>query len=268
MDLTKETQEELDNSRELENIKRVEAALFISGKFLSLQELVALTDLNPILLEHSLSQLVDKYNAESAIEVVNKGEFWKMDVRNEFRDIVNKLATGNNEFTKAEQETLAIIAYKHPITQSKIIQIRGNKAYEHIRKFVDIGLVNPKRKGRTYELALSDDFYDYFSVKEKEKIIKSEENEPFNEKVPNKPFNEKVSKMNLLEKGSQNEEEEKEDGVEDKPFNEKVVENKNSHTSDSDESKVSKINLLEKGFQNEEEEKEEGVEIDEKYLES
>ena len=202
MELTKETQEELDNSRELENIKRVEAALFISGKFLSLQELVALTDLNPILLEHSLSQLVDKYNAESAIEVVNKGEFWKMDVRNEFRDIVNKLATGNNEFTKAEQETLAIIAYKHPITQSKIIQIRGNKAYEHIRKFVDIGLVNPKRKGRTYELALSDDFYDYFSVKEKEKIIKSEENEPFNEKVSKNEEDENEP----LEKGSRNEE--------------------------------------------------------------
>ena len=171
MDLTKKTQEELDNSRELENTKRVEAALFISAKFLSLQELVALTDLNPILLEHSLSQLVDKYGEESSIEVIKKGEFWKMDVKNEFRDIVNKLATGNNEFTKAEQETLAIIAYKQPITQSKIIHIRGNKAYDHIRKFTELGLVKTKRHGRTYDLSLSDEFYDYFSVKEKEKAF-------------------------------------------------------------------------------------------------
>ena len=171
MDLTKKTQEELDNSRELENMKRVEAALFISAKFLSLQELVALTDLNPILLEHSLSQLVDKYGEESSIEVIKKGEFWKMDVKNEFRDIVNKLATGNNEFTKAEQETLAIIAYKQPITQSKIIHIRGNKAYDHIRKFTELGLVKTKRHGRTYDLSLSDEFYDYFSVKEKEKAF-------------------------------------------------------------------------------------------------
>ena len=171
MDLTKKTQEELDNSRELENMKRVEAALFISAKFLSLQELVALTDLNPILLEHSLSQLVDKYGEESSIEVIKKGDFWKMDVKNEFRDIVNKLATGNNEFTKAEQETLAIIAYKQPITQSKIIHIRGNKAYDHIRKFTELGLVKTKRHGRTYDLSLSDEFYDYFSVKEKEKAF-------------------------------------------------------------------------------------------------
>src|SRR3989344_9644981 len=176
MDLTKETQEELDNSRELENMKRVEAALFISAKFLSLQELVALTDLNPILLEHSLSQLVDKYGEESSIEVIKKGDFWKMDVKNEFRDIVNKLATGNNEFTKAEQETLAIIAYKQPITQSKIIHIRGNKAYDHVKRFVELGLVKNKRTGRTYDLSLSNDFYDYFNVKDRN-TFKSEKPE-------------------------------------------------------------------------------------------
>ncbi|MEM3113276.1 MAG: SMC-Scp complex subunit ScpB [Candidatus Pacearchaeota archaeon] len=180
MDLTKETQEEIDNLRELENMKRVEAALFISAKFLSVQELVALTDLNPILLERSLLQLADKYGDDSAIEVIKKGDLWKMDVKNEYRDIVNRLATGNDEFTKAEQETLAIIAYKQPITQSKIIHIRGNKAYDHIKKFIDLGLVVSKRKGRTYELSLSNDFYDYFSIKEKEKIFKS--NEENNEK--------------------------------------------------------------------------------------
>src|SRR3989344_5944396 len=239
MDLTKETQEELDNSRELENMKRVEAALFISAKFLSLQELVALTDLNPILLEHSLSQLVDKYGEESSIEVIKKGDFWKMDVKNEFRDIVNKLATGNNEFTKAEQETLAIIAYKQPITQSKIIHIRGNKAYEHIRKFTELGLVKTKRHGRTYDLSLSYEFYDYFSVKEKS--FKKPENK--DEIEENKPFNEKVVENNNSHTSDSDESKVSKNTfvkVTKQPFNEKVVENNNSHTSDSDESKVSK----------------------------
>ena len=199
MDLTKETQEELDNSRELENMKRVEAALFISAKFLSLQELVALTDLNPILLEHSLSQLVDKYGEESSIEVIKKGDFWKMDVKNEFRDIVNKLATGNNEFTKAEQETLAIIAYKQPITQSKIIHIRGNKAYDHIRKFTELGLVKTKRHGRTYDLSLSDEFYDYFSVKEKEKAFIRDKVEEKKDKIVEEKEEESGNNEKLLE---------------------------------------------------------------------
>jgi len=162
--LTKETQTEIDDSRELENLRKVEAALFVAGKFLSKQELVALTDINPILLNKSLGELQEKYKERSAIEIVNKGDLWKMDVSNDYRGIVNKLASGSEEFTRAEQETLAIIAHKQPITQAKIIQIRGNKAYDHIKKFVDVGLISSKKSGRTKELNLSDEFYDYFNV--------------------------------------------------------------------------------------------------------
>lgn len=172
--LTKETLNELDNARDLENMKKVEAALFVAGKFLSTQELVSLTDLNPILLSQILDKLFEKYNNESAIEIVNKGELWKMDVKAEYREIVNRLASGSNEFSKAEQETLAIIAYKQPITQSKIIKVRGNKAYDHVKKFVELGLVKSKKSGRTKELSLSNDFYDYFSLKDKDLAINTE----------------------------------------------------------------------------------------------
>lgn len=162
--VTKETLDEIDSSRDIENTKRVEAALFIAGKFLSKQELVALADLNPILLDQALNKLIDKHNESSAMEIINKGDLWKMDVRKEYLDVVNRLATGNTEFTKAEQETLASIAHKNPITQSKIIHMRGNKAYEHIKKFLELGLIRSKKAGRTKELSLSDEFYDYFNV--------------------------------------------------------------------------------------------------------
>jgi segregation and condensation protein B len=58
---------------------------------------------------------------------------------------------------------LGIIAYKQPIKQSVIIKIRGNKAYEHIKTFLDMGLIKKKKAGHTEELSLSDDFYDYFT---------------------------------------------------------------------------------------------------------
>ena len=177
--MTKETQKELDDAREEENLKRVEAALFISGRFISVQELVALTDLNPILLNQSLQNLTEKYNEASAIQVVSKGDLWKMDVHSNYRDIVNRLATGNEEFTKAEQETLAIIAYKQPITQSKIVHIRGNKAYDHIKKFSELKLITSKKLGRTKELSLSNDFYDYFSVKDQD-LEPENDSESFN----------------------------------------------------------------------------------------
>ena len=163
MDLSNESIEEIDDAKDMENLRKVEATLFIAGKFLSLKELVALTDINPIFLRKTLQDLSYKYK-DSGIEIVNKEELWKMDVAKEYVGIVNKLATGNAEFTKAEQETLAIIAYKQPIKQSIVIKIRGNKAYDHIKNFVSMGLLNKKRTGHTSELSLKDEFYDYFNL--------------------------------------------------------------------------------------------------------
>jgi len=141
----------------------VEAALFIAGRWMSIQELVALTDVNPILLKKILEDLEDKYR-DSGIVVENQNNLWKMDVSRQYIGMVNKLATGSTEFSKAEQETLAIIAYKQPIKQSVVIKIRGNKAYEHIKKFHEMGLVIKKKMGHTAELTLSDNFHDYFHL--------------------------------------------------------------------------------------------------------
>lgn len=164
------TIKEIDEAKEREDLKTLEAVFFISGRFLSMQELISLSDLNPIIIGDLIERLKDKYNKEdSALEIVEKGGMWKMDVRQEYAPIINKFATGNAEFTKAEQETLAIIAYKHPIKQSVIIKIRGNKAYDHIKKFADLGLIKKKKAGHTHELGLTEDFYDYFSISESER---------------------------------------------------------------------------------------------------
>ena len=167
MPTTSETIEEIDSAKQRENLKKLEAIFFVSGKFLTMPELISFTDLNPIILRDLIDRLKDKYSKEdSAIEIIEKNSMWKMDVRQEYLHLINKLAGGRSEFTKAEQETLAIIAFKQPIKQSVIIKIRGNKAYEHIKKFSDLELIRKKKLGHTHELNLSDDFYDYFSVAE------------------------------------------------------------------------------------------------------
>ena len=162
-----EVREEIENTREIENLKKIEAALFIAGRWLNMQDLVMLTDINPILIRQLIEKLTEKYSNNSAIEILSKENMWKMDVREEYANMVNKLATGSSEFTKAEQETLAVIAYKNPVKQSVIVKIRGNKAYDHIKKFISLGLIKSKKIGHTLELQLSEDFYDYFHVGEK-----------------------------------------------------------------------------------------------------
>ena len=157
---------------EKEDLKKLEAVFFITGKFLNMQELISFSDLNPIMIEELIKKLKEKYNRDdSAIEIVERNGLWKMDVKQEYSGIINKLATGSSEFSKAEQETLAIIAFKQPIKQSVVVKIRGNKAYEHIRKFFDLGLIKKKKMGHTNELTLSNDFYDYFNIKNSEKRI-------------------------------------------------------------------------------------------------
>ena len=161
------TIEEIDESKEKEDLKKLEAVFFVSGRYLTMQELISFTDLSPIIIQELIEKLQERYAREdSAIEIVKKNELWKMDVKPDYSDVINRLATGSSEFSSAEKETLAIIAYKQPIKQSVIIKIRGNKAYDHIKKFVELGLLRKKKLGHTNELTLADEFYDYFNVQE------------------------------------------------------------------------------------------------------
>jgi len=170
MEFTAESQKEIDESDEIKSLNKIEAALFVSARYLSIKELVELTDINPLLLKELLQKLRVKYQGEdSSLEILNKEELWKMDIKQEYFYLINKLATGNVEFTKAEQETLAIIAYKQPVKQSVIINIRGNKAYDHIKNFLSTGLLRSKRMGHTLELSLTEGFFDYFHLEKKDK---------------------------------------------------------------------------------------------------
>jgi len=104
--ISESTAKELDlifEEREKNSIEKVEAALFISGRFLSMNELIMLTDVNPVMLNGILNNLEKKYS-NGVIRLINRSESWKMDVAPEYHYMINKLATGNAEFTKAEQD--------------------------------------------------------------------------------------------------------------------------------------------------------------------
>jgi len=195
-EISAKTLDEIDQAKEKEDLKKLEAVFFVSGRWLNMQELISFSDLNPIIIRELIERLKEKYDErDSAIEILEKSEMWKMDVRQEFSEIINKLATGSAEFTKAEQETLAIIAFKQPIKQSVITKIRGNKSYDHVKKFSDLGLIKKKKEGHTHILTLSDDFYDYFSVKNpetNENVLKQLEEEI------------KIAEEELKEEGEEN----------------------------------------------------------------
>jgi len=72
--ITEKTAEQLDNvfdEKEKENLEKVEAALFVAGKYLDLQDLIMLTDINPIMLKEILRKLEKKYS-EGALVLITK----------------------------------------------------------------------------------------------------------------------------------------------------------------------------------------------------
>ena len=163
--ISKATQNELDSARQKKDMNVIEAILFVSGRFLGMKDLVMLSDKNPIVIREILEKLQELYNEkESSLQIIEKNEMWKMDVKPEFSHLTTKLATGNSEFSKAEQGTLALIAFKQPMKQSIVIKIRGNKAYDHIKRFSELGFIKKKKQGHTWELSLSEEFYDYFNM--------------------------------------------------------------------------------------------------------
>ncbi len=75
---------------------------------------------------------------------------------------------GKGEFSQAELKTLAMIAYYAPARQSDIVRIRGNRAYEHIRKLENRKLIRTEQSGSTKVIYLTREFYDYFG----EEVVK------------------------------------------------------------------------------------------------
>jgi len=74
--VSSKTLEEIDESREKEDLKRLEAVFFVSGRFLNMRELISLSDLNPIIINKLIDKLKDKYEKqESAMEIVEKKWF-------------------------------------------------------------------------------------------------------------------------------------------------------------------------------------------------
>lgn len=146
---------------------QVEALLFSSGRKMPLAELhvhVAQTTKEELL--DALLALQKDYTARnSSLMLVQEGDLWKLTVHEKYMDMVRKI-NPHTELTKTVMETLAVVAWKQPITQSEVIRIRTNKAYEHIDELEKMGFVIKEKYGRTFLLKLTQKFFDYFDLRD------------------------------------------------------------------------------------------------------
>ena len=100
--------------------KTIEAVLFAAARRLSLEELARLcksteAEINAILLEWKQ----ELETSDRPTMLVQDGDTWKLTVREKFISVVRKVVT-QTEVSKSVLETLAVVAYKAPVIQSKV----------------------------------------------------------------------------------------------------------------------------------------------------
>ena len=60
--------------------------------------------------------------------------------------------------------TLSYIAYRQPVSQKRVVDVRGQHAYGHVKLLKDMGLIAAERSGRSMALKTTDYFADYFGL--------------------------------------------------------------------------------------------------------
>ena len=146
---------------------KIEAILFTTGKFMSLQEIADFCEIGSMgMIKELIEELKKDYESkDGSLAVFEDGGKYKLSIKKQYNYLTIKLLDVT-EMDKPTQETLAVIAYKQPAIQSDVIKIRGNKAYDHVSALKELKFITSDKYGRTRLIKLTQKFFDYFDLVE------------------------------------------------------------------------------------------------------
>lgn len=155
------------------NIKSViESMLFVSGEPLSLRELSNNLEIKDKVIEEVIKEMMNEYEEKSrGIKLISIDGACQLVTKSENSDYIQKLLKKNKKhsLSQASIESLAIIAYKQPITRIDIDEIRGVKSESAIQKLVERGLIKDIGRlevpGRPILYGTTDEFLRQFGLK-------------------------------------------------------------------------------------------------------
>ncbi|WP_084080277.1 SMC-Scp complex subunit ScpB [Flavisolibacter ginsengisoli] len=173
-------------------IPHIEALIFASDKPLTPAEITDLVNqafgfmedkIEVEQVDASLEGIVEKYNSEFyPFEVRQSGGGWQFLTKKDYHKTVAQL--NGEKFLKrlsaAALETLAIVAYKQPVTKGEIEAIRGVSSDYAVQKLLEKELIvitgrNEKLPGHPLVYATSKNFMDYFGINSPEDLPKIKE---------------------------------------------------------------------------------------------
>ena len=161
-----ESSDDLKQKRLSGELALVEAGLYVAGRPLDLKTLANLSGTRSKRKVRKLAQaLVENYaNRDTALEVLElEGERFVMQLKAEYTAKVRKLAT-KPLLSSGPLKTLSYIAFRQPISQPQVINVRGHHAYGHLRQLEEMELIVREGVGRKKMIRTTEFFADFFGL--------------------------------------------------------------------------------------------------------
>jgi segregation and condensation protein B len=152
----------------------IESLLFAAGdEGLTIKQISEVLEMETIVAVDILSKLVSEYNENQkrGIMIVQLAETYQLVTKKEYSPFLKKLveSPNNTALSQAALETLAIIAYKQPITRIEIEEIRGVKTDRPLQTLTAKALIKEMGRvegpGRAYLYGTTKEFLDYFGLR-------------------------------------------------------------------------------------------------------
>jgi len=162
----------------------VEALLFAAGEPIKVNDIANALEIDAKTTRTLIDNLACKYNSgKRGITIVEVNGSFQMCTNPRYYDYVKKALhnTRKRPLTPALLETLAIIAYKQPITKSQIEHIRGVNADHTVNKLVEYALVGEHGRadtpGRPVLFVTTGEFLKHFGITNLSQLPALEDND-------------------------------------------------------------------------------------------
>jgi segregation and condensation protein B len=147
---------------EIPLVTLLEATLFSAGRSLDITELSETLGYEDEEVTESLKilQSTIKRRRGGGLQVVEIGSKWALEVKPMIADHLPKET--KSELPPKLLKAAALIAYHQPMPQSRLVELLGQRAYDHIRELAQAGLVGRRRDGNTRRLTTTRRFSEMF----------------------------------------------------------------------------------------------------------
>ena len=147
----------------------LEAILFVAGEPVAVADLAQALEVSEMEIMHAVEEL-QRECERRGVTIHRYGDHLRMETRPEYAPYVERLLqpVQRQTLSQTAMETLAVIAYRQPVTKGEVEQVRGVKCDYSVQSLLHKGLIREAGRkealGRPILYATTDRFLEHFGI--------------------------------------------------------------------------------------------------------